>query len=341
MKKFPKITILSTLFVLLIVGLFNYTIDPLWNFTHKNKFNQYQMGIDERQGKTNVINFRNFNYNALMIGTSRVTYINQNDLKDYKAFNYAVAKMRPCEYNDYTQYAKEKNKKEFNIIFLGIDMTSAEYIKSDEYKTQKEYREISESFLYRYKTLFSIDTLRYSFKNFKNVVFEKYKKRIQTYDRDIIVHSYPKSAEFVNSDIAPYLSDATLMYDEDYKQRLLDLKKNNPNTKFYIFTTPITSIRLLKRLSNDKNLDFYTRWLKETVEVFGEVYNFTTLNKVTKNYTKTFTGVSHFYPYVGTHIVNKVFNYEDDDKFYKDFGQKLTEHNFDEEIAKVVKSLKQ
>jgi len=340
-KNFSKITIYFTLFILLLVGSFNYTIDPLWNFSHKNKLNQYQMGWNERQAKTNVINFQNFDYNALMLGTSRITYINKNDLKEYNAFNYAVAKMRPSEYNEYTEYAKEKNKKDFDIIFLGIDMNSAQLIVSDEYTSQITYRNTAESFMYRYKTLFSIDTIKYSLKNLNNYIFDKYKKRVQTYDRDMIVHSYPKSKEFVNHDVSTYLSTATLKYDDNYKEILINFKKNNPNTKFYVFTTPLTSARFIKRFSNKENIEFYTRWMRETVEVFGKVQNFTTLNNVTKNYVKTFTGISHFYPFVGTHIVNKVFNYPDNDPFYEDFGIELTENNFDEEIAKVVKSLKQ
>lgn len=30
---------------------FNYYIDPLWNYTHANDFNDYQLGFDERQLK--------------------------------------------------------------------------------------------------------------------------------------------------------------------------------------------------------------------------------------------------------------------------------------------------
>lgn len=299
------------------------------------------MGWNERQAKTNVINFQDFDYNALMLGTSRVTYINRHDLKEYKAFNYAVAKMQPSEYNDYTEYAKQRTGKDFDIIFLGIDFSSAEVSINTEYTTFNEYKNTSESFLYRYKTLFSLDTIKYSFKNFSNYAFDKYKKRVQTYDREMIVSSYPKSEKFINDDIAAYISDATHTYDETYKQELIDFKKNNPNTKFYVFTTPLTAPRLKSIMSNQKNIEFYKRWLEETIDVFGEIDNFMTLNNVTKNYTKTYTGVSHFYPFVGTHIVNKVFGYDDNDAFYDDFGVKLTKDNFDEEFSKIVASLKE
>ncbi|MFC2074211.1 hypothetical protein ACFLR3_03065 [Campylobacterota bacterium] len=340
MKKFPKIVIFASLLILLIIGSFNYTIDPLWCFSHKNSFNQYQMGWNERQGKTNVINFQNFDYNALMLGTSRVTYINRHDIKEYKAFNYAVAKMRPSEYSDYTEYAKQKLGKEFDIIFLGIDFGSAEVSTDNEYTKHSEYKNTSESFLYRYKTLFSLDTIKYSAKNVSNYTFDKYKKRVQTYNRDLIVSSYPKSEGFINSDLSRYLTDVTRTYDEKYKQTLLEFKHNNPNTKFYVFTTPLTAPRFKSIMANSKNVEFYKRWLKETLEVFGEVNNFMTLNKVTNNYVNTYTGVSHFYPFVGTHIVNKVFGYPDNDPFYDDFGVRLTQDNFDEEFSKIITSLK-
>jgi len=338
LKNFSRIVILSSLFILLIIGSFNYLIDPLWNFSHSNKFNQYQMGLNERQSKTNVVYFKDFKYNALMLGTSRVTYINRHDIKDYNSYNYAVAKMRPYEYIEYTKYAKSKNKKDFDMIFLGIDFSSAEIIHEKKENFYK-YKNETESFLYRYKTLFSLDTLKYSIKNFKNFAFDKYKKRIQTYTRDMIVQSYPKDKDFINHDIAAYLSDATKIYDPSYKIDIQKLKDDNPNTKFYVFLTPLTEPRFRKIMSNPENIKFYKRWVRDTIDVFGEVYNFMTINNVTKNYTKTFTGVSHFYPFVGTHIVNKVFGYKDNDPFYKDFGVKITKNNFDYEINNIIKSL--
>ena len=59
------------------VVYFNYYIDPLWNFNHKNEWNDFQDGFDERQQKTNYILSHPFQYDSLMIGTSRVTYMNQ------------------------------------------------------------------------------------------------------------------------------------------------------------------------------------------------------------------------------------------------------------------------
>jgi len=339
-KKFSKIVTLATLIILMSVATFNYIMDPLWNFSHENKFNKYQMGFDERQLKTNYINFREFNYNALMIGSSRVTFIDRHDLKDYKAFNYSISNLRPYEYNDYTEYAKEKNKKDFDVIFLGIDMLSPEP-DVEKKRFFKTYKANTESFLYRYKTLFSLDTAKYSFKNLVNSSFEKYKKRVQTYDRDMIVHSYKKSKNIVNKHLANILKPVKKIYQDDYKSIIQAYKKNNPNTKFYVFTTPLPANRLKSILSVKANQEYYTRWLKETREVFGEVYNFTTINNVTKNYTNLYTDLSHFYPFVGTHIVNKVFNYKDDDKFYSDFGIKLNKDNIDEEIKRIISTSQQ
>ena len=74
-----------------LFALFNYTIDPLWTFGSSNRYNNAQPGFDERQLKTNRAYFGGLKqYDALMLGSSRGTYINQHDFKTMKLFNYSI-----------------------------------------------------------------------------------------------------------------------------------------------------------------------------------------------------------------------------------------------------------
>ena len=56
---------------------FIYYIDPMWTFNHKNAHNDVQTVIDERQQKANAMHFQPFDYDTLLIGSSRV-YVYQS-----------------------------------------------------------------------------------------------------------------------------------------------------------------------------------------------------------------------------------------------------------------------
>ena len=337
MKKFVLIFGFSVLFILGSIASFNYFIDPMWCFSHKNSFNQYQMTFNERQQKINTMHYQDFNYTALMLGSSRVAYINPHDIKSHKAFNLAVAHMQDFEYNPYLEYAKQKNGSDFDIVLLGLDFTSA--VQRVPQKEISNYINIVNELGYRYKILLSLDTLKFSIKNFKNSALEKYKTRGRTCDRDYVTHAYKKSAQYVIDDINGYLFPHPYSYNEDYKQHLLELKHNNPNTKFLIFTTPISSKRFEYIFQDERNQKLYSRWLKESLEVFDTLEHFMYINSLTKDYPHTFNGVGHYYPHIGTKIINKVFDYPDNNKTYPDFGMQLNLDNLEENIHKIFSTI--
>lgn len=170
-----RFSLLTLLILTLLIVAFNYIMDPLWSFNHKNSLQAHQEGFNERQQKVNLIHFsKSFNYDALILGSSRVTIHNTHLIQSAKTFNLAINGMQPYEFNDYIEYAKQKNQKEFKYIILGLDFTSIDY--SAQHHNIQPYIHTSNTFLYRYKVLLSYDTLKISLKNFRNTAFGKYKK---------------------------------------------------------------------------------------------------------------------------------------------------------------------
>src|SRR4051812_12979960 len=111
-----KLIITSLLVIAPIVGFVmyhNYQIDPLWNFNHANEYNDIQIGFDERQQKTNYVMARPFNYDSLLIGTSRVTYMDQSSFVNDDVFNYSLSEMHIDEYSPYINFAKDKKGSAF------------------------------------------------------------------------------------------------------------------------------------------------------------------------------------------------------------------------------------
>ena len=107
-KKFI-ITVLSIVSTFIILaGSFIYYIDPLWLFSSSNKYNDVQVAINERQQKMNHIQFQPFEYDNLLLGSSRSTYINQYDFENMNVYNFAVSNISVREYNAFIEFAKKE-----------------------------------------------------------------------------------------------------------------------------------------------------------------------------------------------------------------------------------------
>ncbi|MGG0720104.1 hypothetical protein ABE096_21360 [Robertmurraya massiliosenegalensis] len=329
-KKWFFKTTLPTISILLFIGVFNYFIDPLWSFNHSHKFNDYQNAFNERQQKTNYINFHKFSYDSLLLGSSRTTYINQNDFEGYKVYNYAVSSMSVQEYNEFIDYAKKENGSEFKTIIIGLDFfaTSKSRIPED----PSIYFNKTNEFLYRYKTLLSIDTLKYSIMNF----FASYKNEynpsfLRYYTRENVANENPESnndtEKSIEKTVERYKQNVygkNYSYNNNYIDILQELKIKNSNTNFIVFTTPV-SASLYNTLIEEGRLNDYKRWLKDIVSVFGEVYHFMYINSVTENISNYYDG-HHYHPKVGTLIAHKITNYPDRN-IPNDFGILLNKKN--------------
>lgn len=117
------------------------------------------------------------------------------------------------------------------------------------------------------------------------------------------------------------------IWDDDYINRIKQLKINNPNTKFIIFTSPISAELLYSIIKNADKMNEYKRWLFETVLVFEEIYHFMYFNKITTN-LKNYSDSSHYYPFVGEKIVNEIL-YNN-----QKFGIKLNKNNLEQFFMK-------
>lgn len=291
---------------MLLMG-FNYWIDPLWNFSHKHNYNDYQIGFDERQQKTNYINSRDFDYDSLMIGTSRVTYMNENTFKDEKVFNYSLSNLHIDEYLSYINYAKKKNGKDFDMIYMELYQNSYNAEMKNTGRPASVYIDKAEDPMYKYKTLFSYKTLQSSLNNYEASSMNEYKGP-RSYNRDNVAQTtYPNDrlpaisenfkASFKKKENKPFV------YSEKYKNRLIQIKDANPNTKFVIFTDPIYQSRFELIMGNSEQRKAYERWFKDMVDVFGEVYSFHGETPLTTN-PENYFDLFHYYPSVGDKMIN-------------------------------------
>lgn len=313
--------------IISLITLFNYLMDPLWCFNHHFSFQNHQEAFNERQQKINLIKFNSFNYNALLLGSSRVTVHNVS-LNPVKTFNLAINGMKQNEFNGYIQYAKQRNNKAFEYIILGLDLTAIQ--NSDPINTADFYLKTSSTPFYRYKTLLSYDTFTVSMKNFRNSAFNKYKKRFKTYNQDHIAITSSKNSNQVIEIISQSLKKPTLKlsYNRDaYLSLLKQLKQNNPSSKFIVFTTPLPAPLLKNILQNKDNKAIYDLWLQDLVKEFGHIYHFCYINEITEGYPTTFVDEGHYTSEIGNIIDQKIMGKKIMNSKYKNFGILLDQKN--------------
>ena len=327
------------IFLSLPILIFNYWMDPLWTFSHSHKYNQSQVGFNERQLKTNTMYFNGLEkYNGLLLGSSRTTYINQEDFIGMRIFNLASADMTPYEYKNWINIAKKIKKEDFNYIIIALDFwgSNKNIIKEKIHhnKTPQSYLDQSQEVFYRYISLASFNTFKKSKTNLKH------NKKPSTID---YTRSNIKNTIIVSADRKKYVSGIqynnykktvygeNYKYDENLKKLFLELKKENKQTKFIIFTTPISK-KLFRLLIKQGNYPDYKKWLADVVDIFDEVYNFMGINDITSN-PDNYPDLHHFYPSVGKEIAKTMLT-NNKQETTNNFGTVLNKNNLDDYFKK-------
>ncbi|MEZ4693103.1 MAG: hypothetical protein R2837_03680 [Aliarcobacter sp.] len=341
-KKFLKIVFgFSSLIIIFIVGI-NYIVDPLWLFNHSNKLNQKQGSYDERQLKTNHLYYRlKNNFDGILLGSSRATYVNQNDFKDMKIFNYSSGAMQPYEYKYYIDFAKKIKGEDLKYIIIGSDFFGTKTIDEKFRINPNEY--INNTIhTNRYKFLLSMDTFNKSISNIRY----SFKGRDLYYDREAVKYhkKIPVSEMFQKHILSAKantksFNELDYTYDDEYIEILKRIKNDNLDTKFIIYTSPVTSDLLVSIIKNAKRWEEYKRWLFELIEVFGEVNHFMTINTITRN-LENYYDDNHAYPSVLKLLANKLSGIDNKD-IPNDFGIILTKNNINEYLENLKKGIEE
>jgi hypothetical protein len=340
-KRWVRIYLGVVLCIIGLFGFFNYAIDPLWTFCHSHRYNNAQPGFDERQQKTNRAYFCGLEqYNALLLGSSRTTYINQHDFAPLRVFNYASVSMYPSEYDGWITVAETIKGKPFDVIILGVDFfgsNAGPFGKQQMHDTPPAsyYFDKTRSFLYRWKMLFSMDTFRKSIESVRHSFIpgtvdytrENVKKTIHISNKrkqQAIVHQVQLHAVWVYG--------KRYRFNTQLKNILHSLKKKHADSKFIVFTSPISS-ELFKLMVKSGNLPDYERWLRTLVETFGMVYDFMGINSITSD-PNNYADLHHFYPDIGRLIAHRIMN-TNDSNIPSDFGIAVTKENLEAHLQEI------
>lgn len=314
------------------VASVNAFVDPLWFFSFVNGYNSHQVGFDERQQKTNRIAFGAFDYDALLLGSSRSTYIDQHAFVDNHVFNYAVSGMRPEEYSPFIAFAESRRGQPFRAIYLGVDFFGSNKNYGGRAAPARQYIENTVHPLYRLEALLSLETLSKSMENIRQSRAE-----CDCYQRDN-VKLLPRRNAQVREDarrhdlnvFRRHIYALSYAYDESLPETWLQLVRQLPRSRLIVFTTPI-SVPLFEVLIESGRWRDFERWMRDMVQAFGEVYDFMGVNVITKN-PDNYHDASHFYPAVGTLIAHRLIGAG---SVPVDFGILVNKDNLDRHLAEL------
>jgi hypothetical protein len=228
---------------LLVIAGFNFVMDPFWTFGHKHQFNKIQIGFNDRLMKTNKITFQPFTYDTLLVGNSRTTYVDQSEFNQLDVYNYAVNGLGLSKCLEVIRYAKKIKKDEFDTIILGLDYFQTRW--DNDSQGIDEYIHRTEDPLYRLKSVVSLDMSKQSLDNLQASYFTKrlygYTPDNRRNSMDVSLETHETQIQRSLNIIKNRLKNETYKYNESYLDIIKQIKQDNPNTTFIIYTPPIAS----------------------------------------------------------------------------------------------------
>jgi hypothetical protein len=285
--KFLKRHFLISSFLLSLIGVINYIVDPLW-YNQGNKINQVNLAVNERLSKTNLyLDVKNTNYDCFIFGSSRVTLLNSNSLKNNKCFNYAFSGGTIEEFVKYAEFVKQKGASP-KKIYLGIDAFNFDpKNKIAANVVVPQPKPIFQPYLFSSDNLnFSIRAIRgdYNLPRF-------YDREFQAQIIDNAPEYKPKLSKSISNEAC------NLSRIDSYKK----LRNIFPQAEFISYVAPISPWWVYNKSYSRGLMQCQLQGIHQVSRFFDKMYDFSYPSPITTNLKNTYDG-SHFYPQVNDKI---------------------------------------
>lgn len=319
----------------------NYAVDPMWCFNHETPFAEWREFIDERIQKTNLLRYRNFTIDTLIIGTSRSLGISP-DTFGPNGMNFALTGCMAFEYTYIIETFYQARGYYPTKIIIGIDFFSSASKYSDESpgnKMQEIYNDIkTDKRLERLETVSNINL----FKKSINLIIDNIKGNVPQNAGIKYTQGYMDARAFylpidnmktkvraVKSNVNYYRGIySRYQYSNQYKSDINSLVQLPQSTELTVFISPIGTPLLQLLAEIPGMMDNYEKFLRETVDVFGGVWNFMYVNSVTQNHIY-WREPSHHLSIIDKWMTARIIGNGD---CPDDFGIYITKQNIDDHI---------
>ncbi|WOV84893.1 hypothetical protein PGH26_02920 [Sporosarcina jeotgali] len=336
-KKFARTALFLFLALAAATAGVNYWIDPLWHYGHANAFNSIQKVTNEREQKIAMLHYGPHDYDTLLIGSSRSTYIHPTAFEGWDVFNFSVANMSVREVHSMMLYSQSQLP-DLKRYLIGVDFFKSSEREAAAPRALTNYENKINQPFYRTKNLLSLDSLEISIQNFKKSVTDTidedrlYNRKGEAFANRLTEEEVEKSTESKIRRFENVFYGNNYTYYKDYPMILQKIKDAAGDDTLTFYTTPISTGLFVSLVETDL-LDDYEQWIRDLVDVNGGIWNFMYPNTITNDQMNYIDG-HHFYPEIGTMLAKRIQNNNASD-IPTDFGVYVTPDNVDEHLEEV------
>lgn len=312
------------------VMAFNYYIDPYWNFKQDHEYNDFQVGFDERQQKLNYLFARKPEYDSILIGTSRTTYMNSKSFQKEKVFNLGLSGLHIDEYAPYLRFAGEATGVRPDRVYVEMYLDIYNGDAQLPLEPPEAYRDRAKDHLLKLTTLFSYDTYEKAKANYEYSKAGHY-PRERAYTRDNQVTTTFPGVDMEAARERNRQKNAArpedYHFNESFKEALENIKATAPDSEFVVFSDLEQLDRLAGYFELPSYMEAYERSVREIIEVFGRYRSFYMENEFTTEEKYWFDYV-HFYPEVGDRLIHALETGEGEGTLFVDVDASNVEQYF-------------
>lgn len=275
--------------ILLVVGIINFVIDPLW-YSQGNRITGINPSWNERIAKTNLfLQHSPQEFNCLVFGTSRTTLLRTSNFKNHRCFNYSFSGAKTEEYVNYGKFIRQKGAKP-EIVYVEID--------PDELNQKQELRSFAAVTdpMPMYKAyFFSWDALRLSLQT-----LEQNYPSVRLYDRNfegILDRNPPKYKPTFESE-----ADDPKQCDLSRLRFFQELQQTFPEAQFVGYVAPVSAWYVFNKSYSPGLLNCQLEGIYQLKQFFSQIYDFAVPAALTTRRDNTYDG-NHYYPRVFDRVV--------------------------------------
>ena len=262
----------------------NLLVDPFW-FFGGNKVFPENLPFNERASKTNVFLKAPESYDCLILGSSRVTLLDESRIDGHHCFNYAFSNGSVREFVEFAEFARSRGMAPRRVI-VGIN---EEQFWPIAFKSESPnfVRQMSDPPTWG-AVYYSLRALGFSMRT----LLRQY-PLIRYYDKDFKADALVSAPPF-----APrQLSTEAVPQDFELRSlglfhRLLDVF---PDAEHIGYAPPL-SVWWVQRFEDAGRLDAYLAAIHGVAQIFDRFYDFAIPSVVTSDTANTYDGEHFFRP---------------------------------------------
>lgn len=262
----------------------NLMVDPFW-FFGGNKVFPRNLPFNERASKTNVFLKSPRQYDCLILGSSRVTLLDESRIDGHRCFNFAFSNGSVREFAEFAEYARARGMAPRRVI-VGINEEQFWPIafKSD---TPDFVHELTDPPGWG-SVYFSLRALDFSLRT----LLRQY-PLVRYYDRSLRADTLPGTPPFDPGRLAS--EGPPQPFDVRSKPLFRRLLAVFPDAEYIGYAPPL-SVWWVKRFEDAGGLDDYVAAVYEVSRMFHRFYDFSIPSTVTSDRANTYDGEHFFRP---------------------------------------------